>query len=89
MIRLYFSKDSNPFSKPNSEPYILIFFIILISSINLYQIIFLPHINLAEGLGYDGVWYNNPANEFIPRTDNYHIFRIFPATCVFLIDRVE
>jgi|688.fasta_scaffold212920_2 hypothetical protein len=47
----------------------------------------LPYIPLAEGLGYDGIWYYQPANELIPRTDNYHIFRLLPATIVFFLKK--
>jgi hypothetical protein len=57
-------------------------------AIGALQIFFLPYINLAEGLGYDGVWYYVPANEFLPRTDNYHIFRLLPATLVFFLKKI-
>lgn len=56
--------------------------------IGIFQFWKFPFINLAEGLGYDGVWYFQPANEFLPKTDNYHIFRLFPPTMVYFLKKI-
>jgi hypothetical protein len=51
--------------------------------VNLFQIWYLPFINLADGLGYDGSWYLNSTNTFLPPIDDYHLFRVLPATLVY------
>lgn len=49
------------------------------------QILFLPYIELAHGLGYDGIWYHPPALNFLGKVDNYHLFRILPSKIAYLI----
>ncbi len=63
-------------------------FFLLILGINLFQIQNWPFTNLAEGMGYDGIWYFKPANELLPKTDNYHFFRILPSTLVFFLKKL-
>ena len=49
------------------------------------QILFLPYIELAHGLGYDGSWYHQPSLTLFGKVDNYHLFRIFPSKIAFFI----
>lgn len=75
--------------KPGIGPSLLLTFsfFLLIFGINLFQIGFWPFTNLAEGMGYDGIWYYKPANVFWPKTDNYHLFRQLPSTFVYFIKK--
>ena len=73
------AKKSNVFSIIEN---ILIAFILLVVLISLA---YLPPISLAEGLGYDGVWYHSPAVNLFSKIDNYHLFRIFPSALVFCL----
>ena len=63
-------------------------FLVLIFGINIFQNIYLPFTNLAEGMGYDGILYYKSANEFWPKTDNYHLFRQLPSTFVYFIKKI-
>lgn len=67
------------------SPLILFLFAGLLLLLNGFQAWHYPFIDLAEGLGYDGAWYFHPANHFLPKMDNYHLFRIVPATLVYLL----
>lgn len=86
-----FSIVGNPFSFPhlktipgpqNLLPFFVFFFGIL--GVNLFQIYQFPPINLIDGTGYDGFWYLKATKEFLPAdTDDYHLFRLLPATLVY------
>lgn len=67
---------------------VVVFFSTLVLGLNGFQIFFFPYLDLAEGLGYDGAWYFHPANQFLPSTDNYHLFRLIPATLVYFLKLV-
>jgi len=63
---------------------LLIAFILLVVLLNLA---YLPPVSLAEGLGYDGIWYHSPSVNLFRKIDNYHLFRVFPSALVFGLRR--
>jgi len=85
---MIFNEQSSFTGPTDKSHYILVFFIFFISLVNGFQILEIPYIGLAEGLGYDGSWYLQSTFEFLPKTDNYHIFRILPATLVFILKEI-
>ena len=52
------------------------------------QILCFPYIDMANGLGYDGVWYQNPSLSLLSKVDNYHLFRVFPSKVAFMFRNI-
>jgi len=78
-------KNQTAVSK-NAAPFLVFFIGIL--CFDLFQILYLPYINLLEGLGYDGMWYMEPSKVLFPKdVDHYHLFRILPSTLVYFLKK--
>jgi hypothetical protein len=60
-------------------------YFVLNFSIITFQLKYFNVIGLAEGLGYDGVWYYRHAVNIFTAVDNYHLFRLMPSAIIYLI----
>jgi hypothetical protein len=68
-----------------SGRYGVIFLVLFVCLVLGGQMLFVPYIELAHGLGYDGCWYHQPSLSFLGKVDNYHLFRILPSKLGFLL----